>query len=129
VSEFRMPSLGADMAAGTLLEWLKQPGDRVARGDLIAEVDTDKGVIQVEAFTTGTLERILVEAGQKVPVGTVMALIRDDAGSPSAAAPPALPPPPPSGRPRSGCLRWLVGARRSWVSISRASRGPEPREP
>jgi len=94
-----MPSLGADMAAGTLLEWLKQPGDRVARGDLIAEVDTDKGVIQVEAFTTGTLERILVEAGQKVPVGTVMALIRDDAGSPSAAAPPALPPPPPSGPP------------------------------
>ncbi|HUL69837.1 MAG TPA: dihydrolipoamide acetyltransferase family protein [Gemmatimonadales bacterium] len=88
-----MPSLGADMAAGTLLEWLKQPGDRVARGDLIAEVDTDKGVIQVEAFTTGTLERILVEPGQKVPVGTVMALIRDDAVTAPAAAPPGAGPP------------------------------------
>jgi len=99
MSEFRMPSLGADMAAGTLLEWLKQPGDKVARGDLIAEVDTDKGVIQVEAFTTGTLERILVEPGQKVPVGTVMALIRDDAVPAPGGASPGAVPAPPSGPP------------------------------
>jgi pyruvate dehydrogenase E2 component (dihydrolipoamide acetyltransferase) len=86
------------MSAGTLLAWLKQPGERVARGDLIAEVDTDKGVIQVEAFASGTLERILVEPGQKVPVGTVMALIRDDGPAPAGAREPPAPAPAP--RPR-----------------------------
>src|SRR5687767_3876012 len=46
--EFRMPSLGADMDAGTLVEWLKKPGDPVARGDIIAVVDTEKGAIEIE---------------------------------------------------------------------------------
>ncbi len=70
-----MPSLGADMSAGTLVAWLKKPGDAVKRGDIIAEVDTDKGVIEVEVFHTGTIERLLVEAGTSVPVGTPMAVI------------------------------------------------------
>ena len=46
--EFRMPTLGADMEAGTLVEWLKKPGDAVARGDIIAVVDTEKGAIEIE---------------------------------------------------------------------------------
>ncbi len=76
MGEFRMPSLGADMEAGTLVEWLKAPGDKVARGDIVAVVETQKGAIEVEAFEDGTLDRTLVEIGTKVPVGTPLAVIR-----------------------------------------------------
>jgi len=85
--EFRMPSLGADMAAGRLVQWLKAPGDRLARGDIIAEVDTDKGAIEIEVFTDGILAEILVHEGERVPVGTPLALIRREAAG--AAVPPA----------------------------------------
>lgn len=71
-----MPSLGADMEAGTLVEWLKEPGDAVASGDLLAVVETQKGAIEVEVFEEGTLEEYLVEIGKKVPVGTPLAMIR-----------------------------------------------------
>ena len=87
MAEFRMPSLGADMESGTLVKWLKKPGDRVARGDIIAVVDTEKAAIEIEVFQTGTVETLLVEPGQKIPVGTPMALIR--AEGEAAAAPPA----------------------------------------
>ena len=79
-----MPSLGADMEAGTLVEWLKKAGDEVHRGDIVAVVDTQKGAIEVEVFEDGVLERIVVEPGQKVPVGTVLAVI-DGAGREAAA--------------------------------------------
>lgn len=97
MSEFRMPSLGADMEAGTLVAWLKSPGDRLARGDTIASVDTDKGVIDIEVFHTGVLEELLVPPGTRVPVGAPLARIRE-AGEPAAAAPapPAAAPPPPA---------------------------------
>lgn len=72
-----MPSLGADMVAGTIIEWLVKPGDRIKRGDIIAVVNTEKATIEVEVFMTGTIESILVPAGDKVPVGTALALIRD----------------------------------------------------
>ena len=75
MAEFRMPSLGADMEAGTLVEWLKQPGDRVKRGDIVAVVETQKGAIEIEIFEDGVIERWLVEPGTNVPVGTPLALI------------------------------------------------------
>ncbi|HVY29643.1 MAG TPA: dihydrolipoamide acetyltransferase family protein [Polyangiaceae bacterium] len=81
MSEFRMPSLGADMEAGTLALWRKQPGDVVQRGDIIAEVETEKGVIEVEVFTPGIVERLLVTPGTQVPVGTVLAVLRDAAAA------------------------------------------------
>ena len=74
--EFRMPMLGADMEAGTLVEWTRKPGDPVRRGDIIAVVDTDKGAIEIEVYDDGVIERTVVEPGQKVPVGTVLAVIR-----------------------------------------------------
>lgn len=89
-----MPSLGADMEAGTLVAWLKKPGDHVQRGDVIAEVDTDKGVIEVEVFSSGLIERLLVEAGTKVPVGTPLALIREEGVTPDAQAATAISPTP-----------------------------------
>lgn len=88
-----MPSLGADMEAGTLAEWLVKPGDHVTRGDIIAVVDTQKGLIEIEVFDDGVIDRLVLEENQKVPVGTTMALIREPAGAavkPAAiAAPPA----------------------------------------
>lgn len=73
-----MPSLGADMNEGRVASWLKQPGDRVARGELIADIETDKGVIAVECFVEGVLEEILVEVGAAAPVGAPLARIRED---------------------------------------------------
>ena len=64
------------MEAGTLVAWRKQPGDAVRRGDTIAEVDTEKGVIDVEVFYDGVLDAILVPPGKRVPVGTPLATLR-----------------------------------------------------
>jgi pyruvate dehydrogenase E2 component (dihydrolipoamide acetyltransferase) len=74
--EFKMPSLGADMEAGTLVEWRKKPGDTVKRGDIIAEVETQKGLIEIEVFDEGVIGELLIKEGSKVPVGTVLALIK-----------------------------------------------------
>lgn len=76
--EFTMPSLGADMEAGTLVEWLVKPGDTVKRGDIIAVVDTQKGLIDIEVFDEGMISELLIKENEKVPVGTVMALISGD---------------------------------------------------
>lgn len=89
--EFRMPSLGADMEAGTLVEWLKRPGDSVARGDIVAVVETDKGAIEIEIFVSGKMGKQVVALGAKVPVGTTLALIEGvkDEEPQTVAAPPA----------------------------------------
>ena len=73
-----MPSLGADMEAGTLVEWMVKPGDHVSRGDIVAVVETQKGAIEIEIFETGLVERMLVGVGTMVPVGTPLAWIRSD---------------------------------------------------
>jgi pyruvate dehydrogenase E2 component (dihydrolipoamide acetyltransferase) len=78
MADFRMPSLGADMEAGTLVEWMVKPGDWVKRGDVVAVVETQKGAIEIEIFEAGQVERILVDVGGKVPVGTPLARIRSD---------------------------------------------------
>ena len=93
--DFRMPSLGADMEAGTLVEWLVKPGDPVKRGDVVAVVETQKGAIEIEIFEAGKIEQILVDLNTKVPVGTPLARIRTELEEPLgavvAAAPPAAP--------------------------------------
>ena len=73
--EFNMPSLGADMEDGTLVEWRVKPGDRVKRGDIVADVDTQKGLIEIEVFDEGKIHQLIIKEGEKIPVGTVMALI------------------------------------------------------
>jgi pyruvate dehydrogenase E2 component (dihydrolipoyllysine-residue acetyltransferase) len=78
MAEFVMPALGADMEAGRLIAWMKKPGDRIERGEIIAEIDTDKGLIEVECFATGVVEKLLISPGDKVPVGTVLAVIREE---------------------------------------------------
>ena len=95
-----MPSLGADMEAGTLVEWLVKPGDRVKRGDVVAVVETQKGAIEIETFQSGQIEQILVELKSKVPVGTPLARIRTEGeekpAAIAAAPPPAVPAAPPT---------------------------------
>jgi pyruvate dehydrogenase E2 component (dihydrolipoamide acetyltransferase) len=97
MAEFRMPSLGADMEAGTLVEWKVKPGDAVKRGDIVAVVDTDKGAIDIEIWEDGVVGEVRVQPGAKVPVGTVLALVRGK-GEPAAPSPPpaAAPLPAPS---------------------------------
>jgi pyruvate dehydrogenase E2 component (dihydrolipoamide acetyltransferase) len=89
MADFVMPKLGADMSAGTLVAWHKKPGDAVRRGDIVADVETDKGVIEVEIFTGGVIETLLVQPGEKVPIGTVLARVREEKGAAPAAPPPA----------------------------------------
>jgi pyruvate dehydrogenase E2 component (dihydrolipoamide acetyltransferase) len=78
MSEFRMPSLGADMEFGTLVDWRVKEGDAVKRGDVVALVETEKGVIEVEIFDSGVIESLVVRPGEKVPVGATLALVRGD---------------------------------------------------
>jgi pyruvate dehydrogenase E2 component (dihydrolipoamide acetyltransferase) len=113
---FTMPSLGADMEAGTLVEWLKQPGDHVNRGDIIAVVETEKGAIEVEIFEEGKLGRLLVQPGTKVPVGTPLAIVGDEAEAETegeaGAEVPAQPPPgsPAVAAPGAPAAAWPASA-------------------
>jgi pyruvate dehydrogenase E2 component (dihydrolipoamide acetyltransferase) len=92
MGEFRMPSLGADMEAGTLVEWHVKPGDAVKRGDVVAVVETDKGLVDVEIWEGGIIDTLVVPAGSKVPVGTMLATTRG-AGIPVQPQAPAQAPP------------------------------------
>lgn len=95
MAEFLMPRLGADMSVGKVVEWLKRPGERIKRGDIIAVIETDKSNVDVESFVDGVLEKILVEpSDDRLPVGTPLALIRTaDGAGPAAPIPaPAVPP-------------------------------------
>jgi pyruvate dehydrogenase E2 component (dihydrolipoamide acetyltransferase) len=87
MAEFLMPSLGADMEAGTVLQWLVKPGDAVKRGDIVAVVDTEKADIEVEIFQTGIVQKIVVPEGEKVPVGTLLAIIASEGETAAVAAP------------------------------------------
>lgn len=71
-----MPTLGADMDAGTLVEWHVKPGDPVKRGQVVAVVETQKGAIDVEVWEDGVVDRLVVQPGAKVPVGEVLAVLR-----------------------------------------------------
>ncbi len=77
MSEFLMPSLGADMESAVLMEWHVKVGDKVKKGQVIAEVETSKGVIEIEVFTDGIVEKLLVEEETECKVGSPLAIIND----------------------------------------------------
>jgi len=91
MAEFHMPSLGADMESGVLVEWLKHVGDPVARGDIIAVVETQKGAIEIEVFQNGVVETLMAQPGDKVRVGATIAMIRAPGEAAAAALPRAAP--------------------------------------
>lgn len=88
MAEFLMPSLGADMESGKLLEWLVKPGDVVKRSQIVAVVGTEKGDIEVEVFEDGVIHDFAVQAGAEVPVGARLAIINGGAAKPTGAAAP-----------------------------------------
>ena len=113
-----MPQMGYDMREGTVVRWLKGEGDTFTRGEVIAEIETDKATIEMPAYVAGILGKIVVEPGRKVPVGELIAVITDPGEEvppletlsvrtvPGASVVPSTPPaeavtqpsPPPSGR-------------------------------
>src|ERR1700680_4630099 len=75
---FTMPKLGATMTEGTVLRWLYQPGDVIAKGEPLVEIMTDKVNIEVEAPVSGRLVKLLAQDGDILPVGTTLAILADD---------------------------------------------------
>jgi pyruvate dehydrogenase E2 component (dihydrolipoamide acetyltransferase) len=89
MAEVTMPRLSDTMSEGSVGRWLKKPGDAVADGEIIAEIETDKATMELQAFESGTLQKILVPEGQTVPIGQTIAIIGDGAApAEEAAAPP-----------------------------------------
>jgi pyruvate dehydrogenase E2 component (dihydrolipoamide acetyltransferase) len=134
---YRMPSLGADMEAGTLIEWVIQPGQHFRKGDVIAVVETQKGAIEVEVFHDGVMGRRLVEIGATVPVGTPMAELEVEDHPPGAqrtgaeaqpdrgagpGADRATPSPPPAGQPQASSEAPRPGRATARVRASPAAR-------
>ena len=88
--EILMPALSPTMEEGNLAKWLKQEGDRIVAGDVIAEIETDKATMEVEAVDEGTLGKILVAAGTEgIKVNTPIAVLLQDGESPAEAGKPA----------------------------------------
>ncbi|MBI2205895.1 MAG: 2-oxo acid dehydrogenase subunit E2 [Candidatus Rokubacteria bacterium] len=77
VSKVVMPKLSEQMETGKLIKWIKKEGDRVQAGDIVAEVETDKADVEMEAFGAGVLRKILVQPGDRVPVGALIAVIAE----------------------------------------------------
>ena len=78
--EITMPKLSDTMEEGTLLKWFKKEGDYVQQGEALFEVETDKAVMEVESFVSGILSQIFVQEGEKVPVGTPIAIVGEELG-------------------------------------------------
>src|SRR5512134_1948313 len=70
-----MPKLGFDMAEGTLIRWVKNEGENVNKGDVLAEIETDKATVEVESSASGVVRKLLVEEGSVVPVGNPIAVV------------------------------------------------------
>src|SRR5262245_37985351 len=77
VSKVVMPKLSEAMETGKIIKWLKKEGDRIQGGDLLAEVETDKADVEMEAFGAGVLRKILVPAGATTPVGSLIGIIAE----------------------------------------------------
>jgi pyruvate/2-oxoglutarate dehydrogenase complex dihydrolipoamide acyltransferase (E2) component len=95
VTDVLMPALSPTMEEGTLAKWLVKVGDTVKSGDVIAEIETDKATMEVEAVDEGVIEALLVPEGtEAVKVNFPIARLAGE-GSPQPAGPPPAPPPPP----------------------------------
>ena len=74
-----MPKLGYDMESGKVGGWLKKVGDKVSRGEAIAEIETEKSTVEMESAAAGTLVEIVAAAGTELPVGQVIGYLDDEA--------------------------------------------------
>jgi pyruvate dehydrogenase E2 component (dihydrolipoamide acetyltransferase) len=121
-----MPSLGADMESGTLVEWLVEPGQLVKRGQVVAVVETQKGAVEVEIWEDGVVDKLVTQPGTKVPVGEVLATLVGPGGAPPVAvAPAAKPVAPAAAAPPVAAPPWAgaaAGAAPSRLKASPAAR-------
>ena len=126
-----MPKLGFDMAEGTLVRWLKHEGETVAKGEVLAEIETDKATVEVEASVSGTVRRLLVGEKSTVPVGAPIAILGSPDESidnlspsvptappaaPAGAASAAVPAPAPGSQPSAAAIGVPGGVRASPVA-------------
>src|ERR1044072_1280083 len=118
-----MPALSPTMEEGTLSKWLKQEGDKVTSGDVIAEIETDKATMEVEAVDEGTIGKLLIDAGTEgVKVNTKIAVLLQDGESAAdlSASKPA---------PAAGPAQTARPSRRCCGSVSCAAEGCRTRRP
>ncbi len=120
MADVLMPKLSDTMEEGKILRWLKKPGDRIAKGDVLAEVETDKADMELEAEASGVLSKILVEAGGSVAVGQKIAVLGAAGSAPAADADGAGEAPP---KPKAA-----VAVAREAKRETDAEDGPEERE-
>jgi pyruvate dehydrogenase E2 component (dihydrolipoamide acetyltransferase) len=102
ISEVVMPQMGADMTEGTILNWRKHEGESVERGEIIAEIETDKANVEIEAFESGVFRKVLAQEGNTIPIGTPIAVIaapEDDISQYAGATPATKAAPVPAGTP------------------------------
>jgi pyruvate dehydrogenase E2 component (dihydrolipoamide acetyltransferase) len=118
-----MPQMGYDMTEGTLVRWVKKVGDKVHRGDVVAEIETDKATVEIEAFESGTMLRIIAEPGETLPVGQPIATIGEpgEALSEVRAAPT-----PPSQTPKSAPSPSAAPASRAPAAAATPPAAPAP---
>jgi len=86
MTEIQMPRLSDTMEEGVIASWKKQVGESIERGEVVAEIETDKAIMELEAFDAGVLEKLLVEEGRTVPIGTPIAVVGDGSGAAAEAA-------------------------------------------
>src|SRR4030081_3238455 len=126
--ELKMPKLGESCTEGTSGKWLKSPGDKVNKYDLLVEVQTDKVNTEIPSPVAGTLREVKVEEGQTVPIGTLLALFETADSEAAAAAAPggrgAPPDPPAASAPRAS-----ASAQSTVSAPASASRAPGAASP
>lgn len=77
MAEFKMPSMGADMDKGKIISWLVSEGQEIKRGEIVAEVETQKGIIEIESWQNGLIEKLVAKPGDTLAVGETLAIIGD----------------------------------------------------
>ena len=120
-----MPKLSDTMTEGTVVRWLKKEGEEIEIGDIIAEIETDKATMEMEAFDEGTLSQISVPEGGKAPVGSVIAILLEDGEEAGEAAPAATTPAKPADSTPPG----ISSALESAAATVQASEAPAPAAP
>jgi pyruvate dehydrogenase E2 component (dihydrolipoamide acetyltransferase) len=129
VIEIKMPRLSDTMEEGAISTWRKQPGDTVAVGDVLVEIETDKAVMEYEAYEAGTLAQILVPEGKNADIGTPIALLDDGAGGLALSVSAASAPPPSPAAAQAAPTAPAVPASVAASSPAAAPAAPAPAAP
>jgi len=131
MSDFLMPSLGADMESGKLVQWLVKPGSTVKKGDVIAVVETHKGAFEIDVFEEGTVSELCAQEGEELPVGALLARIASSGEQPAPASKPAeaapgLAPLPPAAEHKPPVVRGALKAPAKKPAPTKLPAAPRP---